>query len=86
MEDTKLMLYNILKAFSLVDKEVFYCQGMNFVVSFALLLSDFNEFETFYLMIGLFSNTFRDNLAIRGFLTEGFLSLNFYVYLSMKLF
>lgn len=86
MDDTQLMLYNILKAFSLVDKEVAYCQGMNFIVGFLLLISDFNEIETFYFMLSLFSNTFKDNIAIRGFFIEGFPMLNFYVEVFMKLF
>jgi len=86
LDDTQLILYNILKAFSLVDKEVSYCQGMNFIVGFLLIMSDFNEIETFYLMLSLFSKTFKDNLCIRGFFLEGFPLLNFYVSLFLTLF
>lgn len=86
LDDTQLILYNILKAFALVDKEVSYCQGMNFIVGFLLVISDFNELETFYFMLAIFSTTFKDNLGIRGFFLEGFPLLNFYVDVFLNLF
>jgi hypothetical protein len=86
IDDSQLILYNILKAFALVDTEVSYCQGMNFIVGFLLVISDFNEIETFYFMLAIFSNTFKENLGIRGFFLEGFPLLNFYVSLFLGLF
>ena len=86
LEDTQLILYNILKAFSIVDIEVAYCQGMNFIVGFLLIISDFNEIDTFYLLVSIFSNTFCNNLGIRGFFIDGFPLLNFYVSIFLILF
>jgi len=86
IDDTQLVLYNVLKAFALVDNEVSYCQGMNFIVGYLLVISDFNELETFYFMLALFSHSFTDNLGIRGFFLEGFPLLNLYVSLFLSLF
>ena len=86
LDETQVILYNILKAFSNIDPEVSYCQGMNFIVGFLLIISDFNELDTFYLLISLFSNTYSDNIGIRGFYLEGFPFLNAYVYIYMDLF
>ena len=52
-------LYKILKAFWNLDKEVGYCQGMNLLVGFLLIISDFNERDTFYLLVSNFSDTFK---------------------------
>lgn len=73
-------LYRILKAFASNDKEVSYCQGMNYIVSFLLQISAYREVEAYYMTLSLFSNTFNEKLGIRGFYTSGFSLLNFYVY------
>ena len=52
-------LYKVLKAFWNLDKEVGYCQGMNLLVGFLLILSDFNERDTFFLLVSIFSDTFK---------------------------
>ena len=52
-------LYKVLKAFWNLDKEIGYCQGMNLLVGFLLILSDFNERDTFYLLASNFSDTFK---------------------------
>ena len=80
-------LYNVLKAFSNLDKELGYCQGMNIITSFLLNVFDFNEIEVFYLLISIFSSTFiernvkKSNLSIRGFFSEGFPLLLFMNYI-----
>ena len=79
-------LYRVLKAFAINDKEVSYCQGMNFIVGYMLLISDFDEVETFYMMISLFSFTFGDNLGIRGFFIKGFPLLQLYNYQFNSIF
>jgi len=73
-------LYNVLKAFALSDNEVSYCQGMNFIVGYLLIVSEFNEVETFYMLLSLFSNTYGDNYGLRGFFIPGFPLLNLYYY------
>jgi len=78
-QNTQNSLYNILKALAINDKEVGYCQGMNFIAGFLLIMSDFNELETFYLMISLMSHTFTNHLGIRGFFSDGFPLLGIYV-------
>lgn len=70
-------LYKLLKSFAANDTEVGYCQGMNYIANFLLLMSDFNEVEAFYTMLSLFSSDF----GVRGFYTQGFDLLNFYIYL-----
>jgi hypothetical protein len=78
--DTQNYLYRQLRAFSSVDKTVAYCQGMNFIAGFLLLISDFNEVDCFYMLLNLFSETFSSNFGIRGFYTEEFPLLKAYLY------
>lgn len=82
----KESLYKLLKAFANNDKEIGYCQGMNFIASLILEISDFNEIESFYLMQSLFSNTFSNHLGIRGFFANDFPLLHFYIYVFDELF
>ena len=79
-DNNKNSLYKLLKAFAANDSEVNYCQGMNFIAGFLLVIADFNELESFYMMQALFSNsTFCNHLGIRGFYIKGFPLLNFYL-------
>ena len=78
--DTRIMLYNLLKAISLQDSEVGYCQGMNFIAGFLLIISDFNQVDSFYVMIGLLSKTFSNHMGIRGFFVDGFPLLRLCMY------
>jgi len=75
-------LYNILKAFWNLDNEVGYCQGMNLIVGFLLLLSNGNELDTFYLLISNFSSTFKERkkniFSFRGLFSEEFPLLYFF--------
>lgn len=71
-------LFRILKAMALLDPEMSYCQGMNFISGFMLLLSEGNEIDTFYLLMALFSNTFNSSYCIRGFFIESFPKLYFF--------
>ena len=74
-------LYNILKAFWNLDKEVGYCQGMNLIVGFLLLVSNGNELDIFYLLISNFSSSFKVrkkfNYSFRGLFSEEFPLLYF---------
>ena len=80
-------LYNVLKAFSNLDIDLGYCQGMNIITSFLLNVFDFNEIEVFYLLISMFSSTYfernikKNNLSIRGFFSDGFPLLLFMNYI-----
>ena len=75
-------LYNILKAFWNLDKEIGYCQGMNLIVGFLLLVSDGNELDTFYMLISNFSSTYKVrkkyNYSFRGLFSEEFPLLYFF--------
>ena len=77
-------LYNILKAFWNLDNEVGYCQGMNLIVGFLLLLSNGNELDTFYLLISNFSSTFKERkkniFSFRGLFSEEFPLLYFFYF------
>lgn len=84
--DTQNVLYNILRALAANDKEVGYCQGMNFIAGFLLIMSDFNELDTFYILISLMSSTFTNEFGIRGFFSEGFPLLTLYVNIFHLLF
>ena len=86
-------LYNVLKAFSNLDIDLGYCQGMNLIIAFLLNVSDFNETDIFFLIISMFSSTFIErginknfNFSIRGIFSEGFPLLLFMKYIYDKEF
>ena len=74
-------LYNVLKAFWNLDDQIGYCQGMNLLVGFMLIISEGNELDTFYLLISNFSATFNKRksyeYSLRGLFSEGFPLLAF---------
>ena len=80
LEKCRTSLYKVLKSFACADQEVTYCQGMNFIAAFLLIISEFNEVDTFYMMISLFNFSFGDNIGIRGFYINEFPLLRLFMY------
>ena len=82
LKQKETSLYNILKAFWNLDDDVGYCQGMNLIVGFLLLVSDGNELDIFYLLVSNFSSTFKErkkyNYSIRGLFCDEFPLLYFF--------
>ena len=82
-------LYKILKSFWNLDREIGYCQGMNLIVGFILILSNFNERDSFYLLLSMFSNTYKlrkkYEYNIRGLFYEEFPLLNLLNYIFENL-
>ena len=78
-------LYNILKAFWNIDEEIGYCQGMNYISGFLLLITDFDEKSAFFLLLSIFSETFikrsKYNFSLRGLFIEEFPLLYFYIFI-----
>lgn len=79
--DREQSLYRVLHALACVDKELGYCQGVNFITGFLLNVSHYNEIETFYILVALFSTSFDNNFNIRGFFIDNFPLLNLYLYI-----
>lgn len=77
--DNQKKLYNILKAYSIQDKEIGYCQGMNFIAKFILEVTDFSEKESYVLFSYVLSE-------IRGFYYDKFPLLNAYSFIFDKIF
>ena len=46
-------LMNVLQAYSVYNEKVGYCQSMNFIVGFILLMCKGNEIEAFWLFSSL---------------------------------
>ena len=76
-------LLRILKVIALIDKELSYCQGMNFIVGFLLFITNGNEIDSF---IALLSKTYNNKYGIRGFFTNKFPLLQFYIWIFHKEF
>ena len=79
-------LYKVLKALAIADKETSYCQGMNYIVGLLLIISDFNECETFNLMITILGSGQNNKYGIRGLFIHNFPLLKFYCYCFDLLF
>ena len=80
-KEKEKILYRILKVMANIDKECGYCQGINFIAGYLLEINDYNELETFYLLISLFSKNFDSNFNIRGFFIDNFPLLKCYLYI-----
>jgi len=84
-ENDEKSLYNVLKAFWNIDEEIGYCQGMNYITGFLLLISDFDEKNTFFLLISIFSQSFikrkKNNFSLRGLFIDEFPLLYFYLFI-----
>ena len=76
LKKKEVSLYNVLKAFWNLDDQIGYCQGMNLLVGFMLLISEGNELDTFYILISNMSATFNQrkiyDYSWRGLFSEGF--------------
>ena len=84
-------LYNVLKSFNNLDKEVGYCQGMNMIVGFLLISNNYNERETFYLLVATFSNSFiltnkKFEFSFRGLYSDEFPLLYLFNYIFDQIF
>jgi hypothetical protein len=72
------MLKNILQAYAVYNPEVGYCQSMNFVAGFMLLVSGLREHESFWVFASLLANRSADQpimIGLHGFYSEGFPNL-----------
>ena len=50
-EEERQSLTNLLEAYAVLDPEVGYCQGMNFVMALILIATEYNEPESFAIFI-----------------------------------
>ncbi len=78
-------LLNVLLAFSVYDEKVGYCQSINFVVAFILLINGGNEKEAFWFFCSLSKTTkYVPELpkmdGLRGFFKKDFPLLLQYIY------
>jgi len=64
-------LFNVLKAYSVYDSKVGYCQGMGFITG--LLLLYMSEEEAFWLLVTLMQS---EQYMMRGFFEHGMPRLN----------
>ena len=76
-------LFNLLKAYSIYDKEIGYKNGMNNIAANILIVSDCNEIESFQFLRFFYSNYY--GLSFRDFFKENSPKLHFYSYLIMEL-
>uniref|UniRef100_A0A0G4IEI6 Rab-GAP TBC domain-containing protein n=1 Tax=Chromera velia CCMP2878 TaxID=1169474 RepID=A0A0G4IEI6_9ALVE len=68
------MLYRILNAYANYDPNTGYCQGMNFVAGMLLIVSDFKEEESFWMLTCMM-----DFYGMEGFYREKFPLLRLYL-------
>eukprot|EP00826_Nyctotherus_ovalis_P017722 TRINITY_DN15236_c0_g1_i1.p1 TRINITY_DN15236_c0_g1~~TRINITY_DN15236_c0_g1_i1.p1 ORF type:complete len:393 (+),score=88.32 TRINITY_DN15236_c0_g1_i1:550-1728(+) len=75
-EKGQAALENILAAYSLYSSSTGYCQGMNFIVGFLLIVSGFREEEVFWVLVLLMKHKIPGDLlqveGLEGLYNEGF--------------
>ena len=82
----KNSLYRILKAYATLDPEMGYCQGINLLTAFLLIICNYNEKDVFYILISILSNNYGDNFQIRGFFSEEFQHLKIFTFFFEEIF
>ena len=76
-------LFRVLKAIAIYLPNVGYCQGMNFIVAFLLLVNGGNEQETFWFFVGLARS---HDYLLMGFFERNFPLLNLYHHVFYEVF
>ena len=74
-EEKENNLYRVLRVMANIDKDCGYCQGINFITSFILKITFFNELVCFYLLTYILEK-------IRGYYIQNFplLKVNIYIF------
>ena len=74
-KEKKNILYNLLYCLPSLDEDIGYCQGLNFITSFILKITFFNELDCFYLLTYILEK-------IRGYYIQNFplLKVNIYIF------
>jgi hypothetical protein len=76
-------LYRVLKAIAIYFPNVGYCQGMNFIVAFLLMINGGNENEAFWFFVGLARS---HDFLLMGFFERNFPLLNLYHHIFYETF
>lgn len=76
-------LTNVLNSIASYDNKLGYCLGMNSIAANLLLVSDFNEEETFLLLRYLYSSEY--GLKLREFFIEDFPRIKYYSFIINRL-
>jgi hypothetical protein len=76
-------LFNILKAFYLYFKELDYEHGMDKIAGYFFIISDFNEYETFFLLRYLYSKNY--GLKYEEFFLKNRSFLNLFIFTIRQL-
>lgn len=75
-EKSQTALRNILAAFATYNPRIGYCQGMNFIAGFLLIISGFREEESFWAFLSIMTSKIDEDLikveGVGGFYSEGF--------------
>ena len=77
-------LYRILHGLAVLDDEMLYCQGMNYIAGIVLLVNDFDESVSFYQTVSLFSFTYGENTNLRNMFIDDFPLVTLIVKLFFK--
>lgn len=75
-------LCNVLKALSIYFPSIGYCQGMNFIVGFLLLINGGDELEAFWMFVALARNP---DFLMMGFFEANFPLLDFYIHVFYEI-
>ena len=76
-------LFRVLKAIAIYFPNVGYCQGMNFIVAFLLMVNGGNEHEAFWFFVGLARS---HDYLLMGFFERNFPLLNLYHHVFYEVF
>ena len=66
----KSILFRLLKSLIKLDNEIIILKGITYILAYLLIISDFDEINTFFIIISLLSKTFSEKFGLRGFYIE----------------
>ena len=78
----KSCLFRLIKSIIVIDPDIFYLKEIAYILTFLIIVSNFDEINIFYMMISLLSGNEDKKFGLKGFFIKGKPLLN----ISYKIF
>jgi hypothetical protein len=67
----KSCLFRLIKSIIILDPDIFYLKEIAYILTFLIIVSNFDEINIFYMMISLFSGNEDKKFGLKGFFIKG---------------
>ena len=67
----KSCLFRLIKSIIIIDPDIFYLKEIAYILTFLIIVSNFDEINIFYMMISLLSGNTNKKFGLKGFYIKG---------------